>query len=398
MDGVAGIRIFPRRWWGFGAAYRANFNQQSHRHFDDDVVHSTSVTVACTPPAPTCSPIVLTTNFRGVPPGFRESTSPSGYIAQVWFGRRHERQAEVINQAANVDSVTLSDTDVTLPCPPGTRSASGACNDNLTVNVATKASDPENDPLVYNYTVSGGRIIGTGANVQWDLSSTHAGTYTITTGVDDGCGICGKTNTQTITVRDCPDCKVPCSCPTLTVTGPSEVVRPGQPLTFTANVSGGENNTYNWTVSAGTISSGQGSPSITVDTTGLPGGTNVTATVDLGGTDPACNCPHIESATGGVQEIVPIPAGEFGQLKPDEIKAQVDSLILAMNSNPTAQVYVINYGTPAQIKQRKAELTKAMNFRKVDMSRITWVEGGDTKGGVYTKFSLVPPGATPPAP
>jgi hypothetical protein len=395
MDGLAGIRIFPRRWWGFGAAYRANFNQQNHRHFDEDI-HSTTVNVACTT-AP-CSPVVINTTFSGVPPGFRESTSPSGYVAQFWIGKRNERQAEVVNQAANVDSVTLSDNDIVLPCPPGHRSKSGQCNDNLTVNVATKASDPENDPLVYNYTVSGGRVIGTGANVQWDLSSAQPGTYTITTGVDDGCGICGKTNTQTITVRACPDCELPCSCPTLSVTGPSEVVLPGQPLTFTANVSGGENNTYNWTVSAGTISSGQGTPSITVDTTGLAPNTNVTATVDLGGTDPACNCPHQESATGGVGKIDVIPGPEFGKIPADQIKAQIDSLIIAMSSNPTAQVYAINYGTPAQIKARKAELTKALNFRKVDMSRITWVDGGDTKGGVYTKFSLVPPGATPPSP
>ena len=69
-----------------------------------------------------------------------------------------------------------------------------------------------------------------------------------------------------------------------------------------------------------------------------------------------------------------------------------------MNQHPDAQVYVLDYGTPAQIKKRRADLQKAFTFRKVDMGKITWVDGGDTKGGVYTKFTLVPPGATPPSP
>jgi len=396
MDGVAGFKVYPRRWWGFGLAYRINFNQQDEDSFDD-ATHSTVISLPCTT-GPPCVPITITNTFTGVPQGFVTSNDPHGYIAQLWFGRREARQAEVLNKAADVTSVDLTSTVVTLPCPPGTKSASGQCNDNRTIGVTTHAVDPENDVLTYNYTVSGGRVIGTGANVQWDLSSAQPGTYTITTGVDDGCGICGKTNTQTITVRECPDCKVLCSCPTLSVSGPSGVTEPGQSMTFTAAVSGGDNITYNWTVSAGTISSGQGTSSITVDTTGLARNSNVTATVELGGTDPACNCPTKAEETAPLAPPVERIEREFGDIPVDQIKAQVDDLIILMSSNPSAQVYVINYGTPAQIKKRRADLMKSFTFRKVDMSKITWVDGGDTKGGVYTKFSLVPPGATAPTP
>ena len=48
------------------------------------------------------------------------------------------------------------------------------------------------------------------------------------------------------------------SCPTVTVSCPDSV-EVGKELTFTAGVRGGDANvepTYNWTVSAGTISSG----------------------------------------------------------------------------------------------------------------------------------------------
>src|SRR5580765_1293569 len=64
----------------------------------------------------------------------------------------------------------------------------------------------------------------------------------------------------------------------------------GAAATFTANFRGATriSETYKWKVSAGTITSGQGTSSITVDTTGL-GGQVLTATVEVGGVDPACN-------------------------------------------------------------------------------------------------------------
>jgi len=273
----------------------------------------------------------------------------------------------------------------------------GVCDDNKTISVATRASDAENDVLTYNYTVSGGRIIGTGANVQWDMSGVTPGTYTITTGVNDGCGICGKTNTQTIVVKEC-DCVPVCSCPTLSVDGPSGLTDPGRPMTFTATVSGGDV-TYNWTVSAGTISSGQGTSSITVDTTGLAPSTNITATVDIGGVAPNCGCTTTASATGSItQPPGIISVDEFGAASNDDVKARVDNFYIQLNNNPNAQGYIINYGTPAQIKARRAQITKAISFRKYDASRVTFVDGPDNGSGINTKFVIVPPGATPPAP
>lgn len=72
---------------------------------------------------------------------------------------------------------------------------------NKQFKIKTVAADPENDVLTYNYNVSGGKIIGSGAEVIWDLSNAPIGTYTITAGVDDGCGICGKTVTKTVIIK-----------------------------------------------------------------------------------------------------------------------------------------------------------------------------------------------------
>ncbi|CAN5470115.1 hypothetical protein BH10ACI3_BH10ACI3_11650 [soil metagenome] len=397
IDGLAGFRWFWKRWVGMSFAYRYNFNQQDAGSFDDSS-HSTAITLPCRVGQTNCSPTVITNTFKGTPQGFVPSTDPNGYIAQFFIGRRDARRGDIVNQVANVDSVNLNMTVITLPCAPGFKSKSGACNDTgKTIEVATKASDPENDVLTYNYTVSGGRINGTGANVQWDLSSAQPGTYTITTGVDDGCGVCGKTNTQTIKVQECPDCVKVCDCATLSVSGPTGITNPGDTMTFTAVTSGDV--TYNWMVSAGTIESGQGTASIVVRTTKDMAGSNVTATVELGGLTPDCNCPSNASETAGVAERPNSNiTDEFGNAPNDDVKARVDNFYIQLNANPSAKGYIINYGTPAQIKSRKAQIDKAITFRKYDKSRVNYIDGPDSGAGINTKFILVPEGADVPRP
>jgi len=396
MDGLAGVRIFPSRNWGLSFAYRYNFNQESADSFKD--TSSTSAfTIPCTA-GPGCVAVSGTTTTAGAPLGFRESSDPHGYIAQIFWGHRHARSTEILNVPADVTAVALGSNTVTIGCRPGFRSRSGACSDNRSVSVSATAVDKENDPLTYNYTVSGGRIVGTGSNVTWDLSNAQAGTYTITTGVDDGCGVCGKTNTQTITVKECDDCVQICECPSLSVSGPG-VVNAGSPMTFTANTTGSASVTYNWSVSAGTISGGQGTSSITVDTAGLSSSSNVTATVNIGGLDPSCQCQTTASETGSIAAApTPSQVDEFGAAKDDDVKARVDGFYTQLNSSPNAQGYIINYGTPAQIRARRAQIMKAINFRKYDVSRVTFVDGPDNGTGVNTKFYLVPAGATPPTP
>ncbi len=402
IDGLGGFRVYPRRWFGFGLAYRYNFNQHDKGYFDGSSQTNTT-TVLCGPvPLAGCVPTTITSTTTGAPAGLGLSTDPHGYIGQFWIGRRDKRAGPIENKPADVNSVAISDMVITLPCPPGSRSRSGACNDSKSVSVATSASDPENDVLTYNYTVSGGRIVGTGANVQWDLSTAQVGTYTITTAVDDGCGFCGKADTKTIRVEACPDCERPVECPScasVSVSGPSGLTKPGDTMTFTATAAGAEN--YNWTVSRGTIESGQGTPSITVRTSTADAGSSVTATLQVGfASRPGCEpCPNGGSASAEIQQpVVPIPVDDFGKKSDDEVKAIVDNFYIQLNNNPSAQGYIINYGTPAQIKKRRAQIMKAINFRKYDAGRVTFVDGPDSGGGESTKLYLVPAGAENPRP
>ena len=63
IDGLVGVRVFPRRWLGFSAAYRMHINQQGDRLFNE-------------------------ANF---PTGFRESTDPHGFLTQFFIGHRNPR-------------------------------------------------------------------------------------------------------------------------------------------------------------------------------------------------------------------------------------------------------------------------------------------------------------------
>lgn len=399
MDALVGFRIFPKRWMSIGFWYRYNINEQDKESFDGE---SSSQTVTVTGGANTAGGpgVNIVRNFKlselgGIVPF---SEDPHGYGMQLTVGRRNARGTPpVLNKPANVDSVDVSDSEIVLGCPPGQNAGAG-CAESQSVGVSTKASDPEGDTLVYNYTVSGGRIVGQGANVNWDLSGVRPGTYTVTAGVDDGCGVCGKTQTKTITVKDCPNCAPPpCECPTLSVTGPGASVKPGDDMVFTANVNGGScNPTYNWSVSAGTISSGQGTPVIHVGTGGLAN-QSITATVEVGGCCPECH-PN-SSETGTVADVLhPRQIDDFGDEPHDKTRGRLDALFLELQNDPNSKGYIINYGTAKQKAARVKLINDHIKFRKFDGTRITIVDGGDNGGVLRTTLWVVPAGADNPNP
>ncbi|MEP6742420.1 MAG: hypothetical protein ABJB61_07965 [bacterium] len=92
-------------------------------------------------------------------------------------------------------------------------------------------------------------------------------------------------------------------CPTIAVECPSALGSP-KSITFKANVKGTTSEIrYHWEVSAGTILEGQGTSSITVDTSGL-GGQTITAAVDVSGL--ANVCAHTASCSSGIFDEPPM--------------------------------------------------------------------------------------------
>ncbi len=104
------------------------------------------------------------------------------------------------NPVANVNDLLLETLEIFADCANAEKRENCAAW-NKEISVETIANDPDNDPLTYQYTVSGGKIVGQGAKVAWELSGLQPGSYTITAAVDDGCGFCGMTKTKTIIVK-----------------------------------------------------------------------------------------------------------------------------------------------------------------------------------------------------
>ncbi|HEY9401303.1 MAG TPA: hypothetical protein VIQ24_01325, partial [Pyrinomonadaceae bacterium] len=202
VDFLAGIRVFPRRWMGFSAAYRAHMNQQGSRIFNDR------------------SPLDF-------PRGFVQSQDPHGYIFQFWAGRRNERAPTVVPNNPPTTAVSASPSRVVLAadCGPDQRPREGCTATGSTVQLAANATDPDGDTLLYTWSTTGGRITGDGANVTWDLSGVQPGTYTASVEVDDGCG-CIAFSSTTVTVERC-ECEV---IPTPTPTPMPEATPEATPL------------------------------------------------------------------------------------------------------------------------------------------------------------------------
>jgi hypothetical protein len=393
VEGLLGARWFPYRWMSLGFAYRHHFNQQDSDSFDGEFRGTVNLVGRV--------PSSISTSFTGVPRGFNPSADPHGFIFQFTAGRRNKLQGDVPRPVANVTGVSMSSKKIVIPCPPGKIPVEGSCPDGTTINIGTSVDNPGNEVLTYQHTVSAGRIVGQGANVTWDLSGVRPGTYTITSAVDNGCGYCGKTVTETIVVEECA-CKDACSCVNLGVSG-GGVVNPGDNMYFTANASGGTcaDLNYSWSVSNGRITSGQGTASITVETTNAMEGQNVTATVQISG---SCLCPTCNTTASETGSVTTRPKfsefDNFGKLPDDDVKARIDNLYIYLGNNPNHQGYIINYGTDREIAAREKQIQKAISFRNYDASRLTIVRGGPNPNGagVWTKVFTVPPGADNPTP
>ena len=141
-------------------------------------------------------PVVETTVQNDFPNVFR----PVGNFFKRLFGKRRKF---VEGLPSSVTNLILSQTEIAASCPANQNSCSGSKE----IGVYTTAIYPEGVDLIYVYQVSGGKIIGKGSKVIWDLTGIMPGTYKITAGVVTDCGVCGVTQTRTVKVIECSDCR-----------------------------------------------------------------------------------------------------------------------------------------------------------------------------------------------
>ena len=216
----------------------------------------------------------------------------------------------------------------------------------------------------------------------------------------------GRIKCIALNYRPAPPTKSPCPFP-INVSAPS-TVNEGEIITYTADVaySGTAGLSYKWSVSPANanIISGDGTPTITVDSTGLAG-QRITATlvVDDGSGDDMCRQSAQASTRIPPHEKRIIVGREFDtccSCSYDDQKARLDNLAVALQNDPTTTTYVFAYGgRTSPVGQADRLLARARDYlvsqRAIDSSRIILINGGFREEDCVEVW-IVPQGATPP--
>lgn len=200
--------------------------------------------------------------------------------------------------------------------------------------------------------------------------------------------------------------KSPCPYP-VSVSAP-QTVNEGEIITFAADVaySGTDTLKYAWTVNptAAKVISGAGTPTITVDSTGL-GGQRVIATLVVtdGSSDPTCRQSAQSVAVVTAPERKVIVAREFDECNNctfDDQKARLDNLAVELQNDPTTRAYIIAYGgRHSPIAQVEMLMKRSRDYiveqRGIDASRLVIVNGGFREED-SVELWVVPAGAEAP--
>jgi hypothetical protein len=210
--------------------------------------------------------------------------------------------------------------------------------------------------------------------------------------------VCMKT-VENVSKRPCPY--------NITVDAP-DAVTSGDLVTFAAfnAVSGGTTAlNYAWRVTpdAARITSGLGTPSITVDTSGL---VNQTVRAELEVSDGLYDKECRQMVVNEVKVAKPAenPLAwkylEFSHRTFDDDKAQFDNFAIELQSRPDNQGYIIVYqGTEKRRAEADKLATKALNYlvqnRGLPPQRLVTTNGGYRERTTYELW-FVPPGANTP--
>jgi hypothetical protein len=203
-----------------------------------------------------------------------------------------------------------------------------------------------------------------------------------------------------------PPAKSPCPFP-VNVSAPKSVGE-GEIITYTADVAYGGTSglSYHWTISPSSarIMSGAGSPTITVDSTGL-GSQRLVATlvVDDGSADPSCRQTAQAVSLVAAEVKKSIVARDFDECNNctfDDQKARLDNLAVELQNDPSTTAYIIAYGgRTSPVGQVQRLLTRAREYlttqRNIDAARLVLVNGGFREADSVDLW-LVPSGAAPP--
>lgn len=190
-------------------------------------------------------------------------------------------------------------------------------------------------------------------------------------------------------------------CPQMQIQSQAKAVREGQPVTFTARITGGDRNVIPsilWNVSAGSIRDGQGTTRIDVDSTGAGEYRAIEAEVWLGGFPPEC-APQ----SNPVRISVIPPAVKLDEIGSIPVEDESEKLAAAVTAAQYGndKVYVIGYAGRSSERMFASTNLRRMRDQIVrsgfPAARLGTYDGGFREQPAFEVW-IVPEGAEPPKP
>jgi outer membrane protein OmpA-like peptidoglycan-associated protein len=356
---------------------------------------------------------------RMVLPVTIKANDANGFVAHIGYGKRPRRipppppnRPPTVNLEADKPSVV----------------------DGESVHLLARAVDPDNDVLIYTWSTTAGRIVGSGPTVTLDTAGVNktAGAPPVQTTasvmVDDGRGGSATAST-TITVNSPPPPPPPPNRPPVidsinyNVIGTPQVegqITDGETVRITGVAHDPDSDplTYNWTASAGQLR-GTGNQ-VTLDTTNVtagPGAPPVNITINLtvndgrGGTDTRSTTLTVHSVKKPEAEhLQPDLIFRQSSARVDNVhKAILDDVTQRLQQDPRAILVVDGHQDKSERKglsNRRAENVKRYLVREkgIDASRIVVRDfganrphpSGERRMNRRVELWLVPSGADIP--
>jgi outer membrane protein OmpA-like peptidoglycan-associated protein len=407
VDIIAGVRYYAKEWLTFGGGYQLTLHQTTANGLEDKngfVVQGTLGTRRNDPPTVTCAvakPSILqgdTTTVRA------SAVDPDGdRLTYSWTASGGK--VDGAGDTVTFNATGLAPGKYTVTNTVADKKHQASCSADITVlkrNIAPTAaieptscsliqgesanfkcigSDGNNDPLTYSWTIDGQKIAASGPQATFGSEGRKPGSYAIQCSVSDGEASASVTANCAVKERAIPNKPPTINCQTATMD-----VASGASIELRAKASDpdGDNLTYSWTASGGSVS-GSGETA-TFNATGVKAGSyTVTVTVtDSKGAKASC------SMTVNVSERLSVTKEKCGYFavkgaRVDNCaKAILDDLAVRMKNDPKLKANVIGYTdgskTEAGVKGLGEKRAKAMveylEKQGVESSRLTATDGG----------------------
>lgn len=405
VDAYVGLRGHPSRWVSLSGGYNFYFRTLDEAFYQIDATDRHGFFAQLTlqrkinePPTIECSAQTTTvTEGDRVTVSARAFDPDDDNLTITWrtSGGRIDQQ----NGSAVFDSTGLSPGRYTVTAEVTDGEHTATCSSDITVEkrkmpptitcepsthtvtegewatLRARASDPNNDPLHYTWTVNGQSVPNDRPEFVFGTEGRSPGRYTVRVTVTDVDNMSANCE-FTVTVERRPNRN-----PTVTLTLDKTEVYAGETVNATAQASDPDNDplTYSWTVD------GQSRPEtgsqIAVNTGGMAGGSHsvsVTVRDDRGGS-------ASDTKSFRVTEKIVI---QIDRIQPDNrAKAQLDEIALKMQQNPQLRARITGHTDDRgseqanmRVGQRRADAVKdyLVKQHNLDPNRIETRSAGES--------------------